>query len=62
MPSKISSRPIGGTQTGFGSVIARFNEGHDQRNFNTTFEDFHGAPPKPEVGKTVEEFQAEYNK
>jgi hypothetical protein len=36
------SRPIGGTQTGFGSVINRYPETHDQRSFNTTFQDFHG--------------------
>jgi hypothetical protein len=44
------SRPIGGTQAGFGAVINRYPENHDQRHFNTTMGDFMGRPaPKTET-------------
>ena len=55
-------RPVGGTSTGFGSVINRFNQNHDQRHFNTTFNDFHGQAPRVSAAATVEEIQAEYSK
>lgn len=48
-------RPVGGTQNGFGSVINRYPENHDQRHFNTTFNDFHGVPAKPTAAGTIEE-------
>jgi hypothetical protein len=48
-------RPVGGTQTGFGSVINRYPDNHDQRHFKTTFNDFHGLPPKQSALATVEE-------
>ena len=43
--------------TGFGSVINRFPENHDQRLFNTTFEDFHGSTKKPNPLETVKQMQ-----
>ena len=55
-------RPIGGTQTGFGSVINRFPSTHDQRSFNTTQGDVHGAATLKSAGQTVTDFKAEYNK
>lgn len=55
-------RPVGGTQNGFGSVINRYPDNHDQRHFNTTFNDFHGVPAKPTAAGTIEEIQAEYSK
>lgn len=55
-------RPIGGTQTGFGSVINRFPSTHDQRSFNTTQGDVHGATTLKSATQTVTDFKAEYNK
>lgn len=44
------SRPIGGTQTGFGAVINRYPQNHDQRFFDTTNGDFLGKPgPKTDT-------------
>ena len=55
-------RPIGGTQTGFGSIINRFPATHDQRSFNTTQGDFHGTNTLKSPEQTVTDFQALYNK
>jgi len=55
-------RPVGGTQTGFGAVINRYPENHDQRHFNTTFNEFHGVPIRQTANQTVEEAQAEFGK
>lgn len=49
-------RPIGGTQTGFGSVINRHPSSHDQRSFNTTFGDFHGTNGLKTAQQTVTDF------
>ena len=56
------SRPIGGTQTGFGSVVNRFPPTHDQRNFSTTSGDFFGKPQQESAQKVIENFNKTYNK
>ena len=56
------SRPVGGTPTGFGAVINRYPETHDQRYFDTTFKDFHGELKKETANTTIEQIQSEYSK
>ncbi len=55
-------RPVGGTQTGFGSVINRFPGNHDQRHFETTQKDFHGEVAPADATQTVENFEDRYGK
>lgn len=52
---------MGGTQTGFGAVINRHSQGHDQRYFNTTFKDFHGTAHRDTAKETLEQLQAEFS-
>jgi hypothetical protein len=43
-------------------VVARHTENHDQRHFNTTFNDFHGRAPVDNAAKTIQGIQAEFSK
>lgn len=54
-------RPVGGTKSGFGAVLNRHGDNHDQRHFNTTNKDFYGEAAKLSAAETQKGFQKTFN-
>jgi len=49
-------RPIGGTRTGFGAVVSRHPDNHDQRFFNTTNAEHFGMAAPLNTTEVVQTF------